>query len=221
MELTKDIFIYPWTNIAINNCNSYLIGRENAILIDAGLDFCLKGVLDAIRQDGIDTAQISFVLSTHSHPDHFEGVKHFMQKDTRIALHQEEDRFMQETGKGFYNMFGLAFPDYRVDIALEEGALNLNGVPLEIYHTPGHSPGSVSIFLPEHKTLIPGDVIFQAGVGRTDFPGGNGPLLKKSIERLSRLDAEFLLPGHGYMIQGKDRVQKNFDHVADVYFGII
>lgn len=221
MELTKDIFIYPWSNIAINNCNSYLIGRENSILIDPGLDFCLEGVLDAIRQDGIDTAQISFVLSTHSHPDHFEGIKHFLKEDTTIAIHREEDRFMQEAGKGFYSMFGLAFPDYRVDIALEEGALNLNHIPLEIYHTPGHSPGSVSIFLPEHKALIPGDVIFQAGVGRTDFPGGNGLLLKKSIERLSRLDVEFLLPGHGAIIQGKERVQRNFDHVADVYFGII
>ena len=221
MELTKDIFIYPWTNISINNCNSYLIGKENSILIDTGLDFCLPGVLDAIRQDGIDPEQITFIISTHCHPDHFEGVKNFMQKDTKLALHQEEDRFMKETGKGFYNMFGLTCPEYRVDIVLEEGKLNLTTAPLEIYHTPGHSPGSVSIFLPEKKILIPGDVIFQAGVGRTDFPGGDGALLKKSIDRLSQLDVEFLLPGHGDIIQGKDRVKRNFDHVADVYYNII
>jgi glyoxylase-like metal-dependent hydrolase (beta-lactamase superfamily II) len=221
VELTKDIFIYPWTNIAINNCNSYLIGRENSILIDPGLDFCLKGVLDAIKQDGIDPEQIAFIINTHCHPDHFEGIKNFLQKDTKIALHREEDRFMQETGKGFYNMFGLAFPEYRVDIFLEEGKLNLNNTPLEIYHTPGHSPGSVSILLPEKKTLIVGDVIFQAGVGRTDFPGGDGSLLKKSIDKLSHMDVEFLLPGHGDIIQGKDRVKRNFDHVADVYYNII
>lgn len=221
MELTKDIFIYPWTNISINNCNSYLIGKENSILIDTGLDFCLPGVLDAIKQDGIDPEQIAFIISTHCHPDHFEGVKNFMPKDTKLALHQEEDRFMKETGKGFYNMFGLACPEYRVDIVLEEGTVNLTTVPLEIYHTPGHSPGSVSIFLPEKKTLIVGDVIFQAGVGRTDFPGGDGALLKKSIDRLSQLDVEFLLPGHGDIIRGKDRVKRNFDHVADVYYNII
>jgi len=221
VELTKDIFIYPWTNISINNCNSYLIGKENSILIDTGLDFCLPGVLDAIKQDGIDPEQIAVIISTHCHPDHFEGVKNFMPKDTKLALHREEDRFMKETGKGFYNMFGLACPAYRVDIQLEEGPLHLTTQPMEIYHTPGHSPGSVSIFLPEKKTLIVGDVIFHAGVGRTDFPGGDGALLKKSIDRLSHLDVEFLLPGHGDIIRGKERVKRNFDHVADVYYNII
>lgn len=221
MELTKDVFIYPWTNLSINNCNSYLIGSEKPLLVDTGLDFCRQGVFDAIRRDGIDPEEISCIISTHCHPDHFEGIKHFRHKETSIALHREEDRFMKETGKGFYGMFGLTVPEYRVDIWLEEGKTELNGIPLEIYHTPGHSPGSVSLYLPEQKTLITGDVIFYAGVGRTDFPGGDGALLKKSIDRLSRLDVACLLPGHGEIIQGADRVKRNFDHVADVYYHII
>jgi len=92
---------------------------------------------------------------------------------------------------------------------------------MEIYHTPGHSPGSVSLYLPDSKALIAGDVIFQAGVGRTDFPGGNGKLLKRSIDRLAMLDTEHLLPGHGDLVKGKERVKRNFDYVADVYYGMI
>ena len=118
-------------------------------------------------------------------------------------------------------MFGLQLPEYRVDIPLQEGEFKFNNATFEIYHTPGHSPGSISIYWPEKKALIVGDVIFQAGVGRTDFPGGDGKLLKQSIERLSKIDVEYLLPGHGEIVQGKDNIKRNFDYVADVYFNLI
>lgn len=198
-----------------------MIGGENSILIDTGLDLCLQGVLDNIKKDGLDPEKIELIITTHSHPDHFDGIKSFMKKKTQMALHPEEDRFLKETGMGFYNMFGLQLPEYRVDIPLQEGEFKVKNTTFEIYHTPGHSPGSISIYWPEKKALIVGDVIFQAGVGRTDFPGGDGNLLKQSIERLSKLDVEYLLPGHGEIVQGKDNIKKNFDYVADVYYNLI
>ena len=161
------------------------------------------------------------VITTHSHPDHFDGVKRFMNKDTKMALHAEEDAFMQEFGRQFYSMFGLQVPEYRVDCFLQEGEFTAGNTTLEIYHTPGHSPGSVSLYWPEKKALIPGDVIFEAGVGRTDFPGGDGKLLRRSIERLAQLDIEYLLPGHGDVVKGKSRVKRNFEYVADVYYNLI
>lgn len=198
-----------------------MIGGENSILIDTGLDLCLQGVLDDIKKDGFDTEKIELIITTHSHPDHFDGIKSFMENNTKMALHPEEDRFIKETGMGFYNMFGLQLPEYRVDIPLQEGEFNFKNATFVIYHTPGHSPGSVSIYWSEKKALIVGDVIFQAGVGRTDFPGGDGKLLKQSIERLSKLDVEYLLPGHGEIVQGKDNIKRNFDYVADVYYNLI
>jgi glyoxylase-like metal-dependent hydrolase (beta-lactamase superfamily II) len=221
VELTKDLFIYPWTDFSVNNCNTFMIGGENTILIDTGLDACLKGVLDNIKRDGFDTDKIELIITTHSHPDHFDGIRSFMQNDIRLALHPEEDKFLKETGMGFYNMFGLQLPEYRVDLSLQEGEFKLKNTVFEIYHTPGHSPGSISIYWPEKKALIVGDVIFQAGVGRTDFPGGDGNLLKQSIEKLSKLDVEYLLPGHGDIVQGKDNIKRNFDYVAEVYFNLI
>ena len=206
VELLKDVYGYIWNNLSINNCNSYIIGRENPILIDSGLDFCLKGVVKDISSDGIEPDKIGLVLSTHSHPDHFEGIKYFTTKGVKMALHPDEDRFMKEHGRGFYDMFGLSFPEYQVDFFLKEGKFKFKDTELEIYHTPGHSPGSVSVYLPEKKVLIPGDVLFHTGVGRTDFPGGKGSLLRDSIERLSKLDVEYLLPGHGEIVKGSDRV---------------
>jgi len=102
---------------------------------------CLKGVLEAIAKDGIDPESIEMIISTHSHPDHFDGVKYFIEKKAKMALHQDEDTFLKETGKGFYNMFGLTMPDYRVDTYLKEGTLEVNNTDIEIYHTPGHSGG--------------------------------------------------------------------------------
>ena len=221
MKLTKNLFYYPWTNFSINNCNTYLIGEKKFILIDPGLDFCLPEVLTAIKKDGIDPDGIELIITTHCHPDHFDGVRSFAHTDATIALHEEEDRFIREHGEEFYALFGLKVPHYKAHAFLQEGACELHSTAMEIYHTPGHSPGSISIYLPESKSLIVGDVIFQAGVGRTDFPGGNGKLLKKSIDRLSQLNTEYLLPGHGDLVQGSDRVKRNFDYVADVYYGMI
>ncbi len=221
MKLTSNLFCYPWNDFSINNCNTYLIGSHSCILVDPGLDLCLPGVLEEMKKDGIDPDAINYIITTHSHPDHFEGVRSFVAKGVKLALHPDEDTFLREHGSGFYRMFGITLPDYQAVADFGEGSHEINGIAMEIYHTPGHSPGSISIYLPDSKALIAGDVIFQAGVGRTDFPGGNGRLLKKSIDRLAALDVELLLPGHGDLVSGRDRVKRNFDYVADMYFGML
>jgi glyoxylase-like metal-dependent hydrolase (beta-lactamase superfamily II) len=221
VKLTSNLFYYPWTDFSINNCNTYLIGNQSFILVDPGLDLCLPVVFDEMRKDGIDPDAIQFVITTHSHPDHFEGVRSFVNKGVKIALHPDEDAFLRQHGNDFYRMFGITLPTYQSDADFGEGAREVNGTAMDIYHTPGHSPGSISIYLPDSKALIAGDVIFQAGVGRTDFPGGNGRLLKKSIDRLAELDTAYLLPGHGDLVIGRDRVKRNFEYVADVYYGMI
>jgi hydroxyacylglutathione hydrolase len=59
------------------------------------------------------------------------------------------------------------------------------------------------------------------GVGRTDFPGGDGSLLRDSIERLARLDAEWLLSGHGEIIRGKKNIQRNFSYIRSNFFNYL
>jgi hydroxyacylglutathione hydrolase len=82
-----------------------------------------------------------------------------------------------------------------------------------VIYTPGHSPGSISLYLPETKILFTGDLLFKGGVGRTDLPGGNGSQLKESIKSLTQLEIEWLLPGHGEIVSGATDIKTNFDRV--------
>src|SRR4030067_505130 len=102
-----------------------------------------------------------------------------------------------------------------------EGELHLGKELFQIYQTPGHSPGSLSIHWPERKVLFTGDLVFYGGIGRTDFQGGNSKLIKESIERMSSLDTELLLPGHGEVVTGKEMVLQNFEFIRQNFYAYL
>lgn len=219
MKLTDKIYVYEWTDAFENNCNSYFIGGGTGILIDPGLKRFFPSLLERMEEDGIGEGEIRYVLNTHSHPDHFEGSELFNGSGgVTIGLSGTEKDFYEQTGKHFYSWFGLDPPDVDVGLDLEEGAHVIGDERFEVFLTPGHSPGSVCIYQPAEKALFCGDVIFHQNVGRTDFPGGDGELLKKSILRLSAVDAEHLLPGHMDIVSGADQVKKNFLQVIEYVF---
>lgn len=190
-------------------------------VIDSGLKHRVNHLLSFMQKDGIDTREIKLVINTHAHPDHYEGSQIFIDNGAMMTIHQEEDRFLRGLGVRLYRMFGMEVPDFKIDFYLKEGDLELGDNKLQIYHTPGHSPGSISIYWPEKKALITGDLIFDQGVGRTDFPGCDSKLLKENIERLSKLDVEYLLPGHGDIIVGRDKVIQNFDFIKKAIFAYL
>jgi len=112
-------------------------------------------------------------------------------------------------------------PEVHFDFFLQEGELRIGGERFQVLHTPGHSPGSVCLFWEEPKVLFSGDLIFAQGVGRTDFPGGDGNLLKQGIRRCSTLGAAMLMPGHGEPILEAEHVEKNFLIIEKMYFDYI
>ncbi len=115
----------------------------------------------------------------------------------------------------------MGLSDFEPDIVLQAGELIIGNLRFQIIHTPGHSPGSFCLYWPDRKALFTGDVVFNQGVGRTDLPGGDGQALKESILRLSHLDVEYLLPGHGEPISGRDLVRSNFAEIERVWFEYI
>lgn len=222
MQLTDNVWVYEWTSFTQNNANTYVLGREGKVLIDPGHSHLMGHVRDGMAADGLDPDKIEVVLATHSHPDHFEGVEKFLEKEqVKIGMHADEEAFVEKTGLEFARMMGLATPQYRVDFNLAEGDLQVDGVDLQIFHTPGHSPGHICIYWPEKKVLFSGDLIFNQGVGRTDFPGGDGILLKESIKKMAELDIEYILSGHGPAVSGKAQVEENFKFLEQVYFPMI
>ena len=218
MRLVNNLYAYVWQGND-NNCNSYLIANtlksNRHLLIDPGHIttpfYGEPGLAELVREmetDGIDARQIGLIILTHSHPDHCEAARLIRdQNGAMVALNKAEE--------GIYKKLRG-----EVDVYLEEGDLVLgeeNQLTLSILHSPGHSPGHITIYWPEQKVLIAGDVIFYQSTGRVDLPGGNAKALKQSIQRVSELDIEYLLCGHPYghpgIIKGKEAVRQNFDFV--------
>jgi glyoxylase-like metal-dependent hydrolase (beta-lactamase superfamily II) len=171
--------------------------------------------------DEISMEEINLVILTHSHPDHVEGLGAFLNKPVKIAMNQEEERYLMESGKLLFEMMGQPLPEFRVDFYLKEGELHLAKKLFQIYQTPGHSPGSLTIYWEERKVLFTGDLIFYGGIGRTDFLEGNSKLIMESIERMSQLDTEILLPGHGELVMGREMVLQNFEYIRQNFYAYL
>jgi glyoxylase-like metal-dependent hydrolase (beta-lactamase superfamily II) len=102
---------------------------------------------------------------------------------------------------------------------LREGdKVEIGGYSFICIETPGHTPGSICLYWPKHEALFTGDLVFDQGIGRTDLPGGSGKQLKESIQRVAPLLVQYLLPGHGGVIAGKDAVRDNFKMIKDYWF---
>ena len=229
VKLAEKFYCYVWQGRG-NNCNailwpSVLRGERQHVLVDPGHagnelgETCFDSLAQAMEGDGFKMEDIGLVIATHSHPDHIEATELVVEKSGALfTLSREEDEFYRTMGMTFFQMFGGKPPQVDPSFYLKEGDLSLGAkndkVAVKVIFTPGHSPGSVSLYLEEEKILISGDVVFAGSIGRTDFPGGSSSLLRKSIDELSQLDVEYLVPGHstemGSIIAGKDKVRRNF-----------
>lgn len=245
MRLVDDLYSYMWEGKG-NNSHSYLFasvlrGEKPHVLVDPGHvdnevgEHCFEGLVAAMARDGLKVEDVGLVINTHAHPDHCEASTAVVERTAGdggtgralVAIHEAEEAYRQKLGEMMARVLGRNV-DFEPDLYLREGELNLGKegrLSLRIMHTPGHSPGSISIYWPEGKVLISGDVVFYGGIGRTDIPGGDGKLLRQSIERLSELDIEYLLPGHsteyGGILKGGDKVKQNFSFIRVNYFPLL
>lgn len=221
MKLCDGVYSYVWKGYFVNNANMFYFGEPLNMLFDPGLKNYLDTRFEEMKKDGVDPEDIKYCINTHCHPDHFEGSLDFAAKKIPIGMHGDEISFYNKMGPQFFQMFGMSFPRIEFDIVLKDGVWNVAGTDLEVFHTPGHSPGSVSIYWKEKKALVCGDVVFEQSVGRVDFPGGDGDKLIESIKRLSKLDIEYLLPGHMNIITGARAIKKNFEMIENYYFSMM
>ena len=174
-----------------NNC--YLIfdkESKEAFIIDSPAFG--EEIFSFIQSQGL---KILFIALTHAHFDHIEGLNEF---SVPFYVHKDDAPFLKDpnlNGSVFFS--GNVVIDKIPNLYQEEKPLYFGEYPIEVIHTPGHSPGSVSLKL--NKWLFSGDTIFLNSIGRTDIPLASGDVLIKSIkEKILILPSDTIVyPGHG------------------------
>lgn len=166
-------------------------------IIDAG--FSPEPLINYVRQKGLVP---EMVLLTHAHIDHIAGLHAIRAAWPRIPIliNSSEHNFLADPALNLSIALDEPFEGPDPTGFLEPGTtLRLDGVAFQVRHTPGHSPGGVTLYAPDEKLAFVGDTLFAGSVGRTDFPTSDPSALKHSIQSqlLSMPDPTLILPGHG------------------------
>ena len=187
--------------VGMLGCNCSILGDETsgeAIVVDPGYD--IPRILEALTKHKLTVRKI---LVTHAHIDHIASAQRLKEITGAPILYNQADLplvAMMDVQAGW---LGLPVPNVLPpDHSPADGeVVDVGGISGSILYTPGHSEGSLCLYVPKEHLLLAGDTLFAGGVGRTDLPGGNtGKLLASIHDRLLTLaDETVVVPGHGAM----------------------
>jgi glyoxylase-like metal-dependent hydrolase (beta-lactamase superfamily II) len=180
-------------------CNCSIFGDEQtreAIVVDPGGD--ISEITAILEKHAL---KVKAIVITHGHIDHVAAaadLKALTQAPVYMNTRDQEQLDMREMQA---NWIGIAIPG-KVDIdtpAVDGTVLGLGSAAFHVIQTPGHTKGSLCLWIPQENKLVAGDTLFRDSIGRTDLPGGDGRQILASIKtRLLDLPEDALVfPGHG------------------------
>lgn len=180
--------------------NCYVVtvpGRAGCWIVDAGFD--PDELIDAVVAADL---QPRAIILTHAHPDHMAGVSDVLRRFPKVpvAIHSEEKLWLSDPERNLSSVIGHPVTAPGPDVILEHGQeYELEGSRWLVLHTPGHSPGGITLYNAGAGVALVGDTLFAGSIGRTDFPGSDYDTLERSIKGvLYKLPpSTIVLPGHG------------------------
>ncbi len=199
--------------VGLLGCNCTILGDEasrEAIVVDPGYD--IPHILALLAKHKLTVKKI---LVTHAHIDHIASAQSLKTITGAPIIYNQADLplvAMMDVQAGW---LGLPVPTVLPpDHSPADGeTVSISGISGKVLYTPGHTEGSLCLYIPDKHLLLAGDTLFAGGVGRTDLPGGSsGKLLASIHERLLPLpDATLVIPGHGPTTTiGTERVHNPF-----------
>src|SRR5262245_37521754 len=204
--------------------NVYLIdGGSEYVIIDVGFEDTINDVVELIRQMDFSLSACKMIIATHADADHIQGINRARDLlKAKVAAHPLSVKPL-ESGDPIMTFarieaqdIDIPTPRCKVDLILNDGdVIQVGDQRLEVWHTPGHTPGQLSFKL--NDLLFVGDNIYKDScVGVIDAHHGSSiPDFLKSLERIRKDDAKFLLPSHGPVLRRDNRiVQKAIDRLS-------
>jgi hydroxyacylglutathione hydrolase len=185
--------------VGLLQCNCSIFGDPEsgeAVVVDPGDD--IGGIERLLAADNL---RVKAILITHAHIDHIGGA-------AKLKAHTGAPVYMNQRDSALYReidvqaaWLGVATPQTTsIDVdAREGGRIQLGPAEMHFIETPGHTPGSISLWIPAESKLAAGDTLFFDSIGRTDLPGGDGRAILRSIrDKILVLPEEtVVIPGHG------------------------
>lgn len=201
--------------VGLLQCNCSIFGDEatrEAIVVDPGDE---TGRIERVlARHGL---RVTFIVITHAHIDHIGGARKLKASTGAPVYMNLSDQEVYEHLDVQASWLGMAAPEKpAIDAEARDGdALALGAARFHVLHTPGHTPGSICLWIPAESKLVAGDTLFRESIGRTDLPGGDGRKILRSIREklLSLPDETEVVPGHGPLTTiGWERAANPFLH---------
>ena len=185
--------------VGILACNCSIFGDETtreALVVDPGDE--IDAILEVIARHELT---VKAIVITHAHIDHIGGAAKLKRVTGAPVYMNPNDAALQQMLDVQAGWLGMPpVEPVEIDVPARDGdRLVVGAREFHVLHTPGHTPGSISLWIPAEGVLVAGDTLFRDSIGRTDLPGGDGRQILRSIhDKLLPLANEtVVVPGHG------------------------